>query len=187
MRRVLSPSPQSHIRLVRPVCVSVVEPGYRCPRPVRVKDHHPDVAHVISYYRVLSADLCFKEAPRDLMRKFVDTLTRLPNLRRLELLSVTHRAPVTAGLKRKCANFPNIREMIVSPKYPDFIRCCPNVENLTFRYGLSPRSRVAIDLCGSRLRRVVGVNFSMDFYVRCEFPKTSPNLKQPLNGTVSQI
>jgi len=187
MRCVLSPSPRSHIRPVRSVCVSVIERDHRCPCPVRVKAHRPDVAHVISYYRTLSADLCFKDAPKDLMRKFVDTLTRLPNLKRLELLSVTHRAPVTAGLKRKCANFPNIREMIVSPKYPDFIRCCPNVENLTFRYGLSPRSRVAIDLCGPGLKRIVGVNFSMDFYVRCKFVKASPNLKQPLNGTVSQI
>ena len=186
MHCVLSLSPRSHIRPVRSVCVSVIEPGHCCLRPVRVKDYRPDLAHVTSYYRVLSVDLRFKDAPKDLMKKFIDVLVRLPSLKRLELLSVSHRAPVTAGLKRKCAKFPNIREMIVSPKYPDFIRCCPNLESLTFRYGLSPRSCVAIDLCGARLKRIMGVDFSTDFYVRCKFVKASSNLKQPLNEIVSQ-
>ena len=71
------------------------------------------------------------DAPKDLMNKFVDTLARLPNLRTLELLSVSRRGPVTAGLKRKCANFPSIREMAVNVTYPDFIRSCPNLEGLT--------------------------------------------------------
>ena len=139
------------------------------------------------YFRILSVDLCFKDTPKDLMSKFVNTLARLPNLRILELLSVSHRAPVTAGLKRKCAKFPNIREMIVSPKYPDFIKCCPNLESPTFRYGLSQSSSVAIELCGAGLKRIVGINFSTDIYVRREFMKTSPNPKQPLNGIVLQI
>jgi hypothetical protein len=121
------------------------------------------------------------------MKVFIDALTRLPNLRRLELLSVSHRAPVTVALKRKCANFPNIREMTVSPKYPDFIKCCPNLESLTFRHGLSQRSCVAIDLCGSKLKRIAGVDCRVGPHVRCEFTKVSPTLKQPLNGTVSQM
>ena len=92
------------------------------------------------------------------MRTFVDTLVRLPNLRRLELLSVSHRCPVTAGLKRKCAQFPNIREMVVDRMYPDFIKSCPNLESLTFRDGLGSRSSAAIESYGVELKRVAGVD-----------------------------
>ena len=42
-------------------------------------------------------------------------LTRLPNLRILELLDVTHRSPITRGLKLERAKFPNIREMSACP------------------------------------------------------------------------
>ena len=119
-------------------------------------------------------DLRFKSAPSDLMRKFVDTLVRLPNLRRLELLSVTHRTPVTIELKRKCAKFPNIREMAVENLYPDFIKSCPNLESLTFRTGLGFRSWAAIKSYGSELRRVTGVNFIGFCSVPCEFTNTPP-------------
>ena len=131
-------------------------------------------------------DLRFKDAPRDLMKKFVDTLIRLPNLRTLDLLSVSHRSPVTVALKRKCAKFPNIRELTVSRKYPDFVKSCPNLESLTFRYGLGPRSRMAIDLCGAGLKRFVGLDFFRNYGVQGEFVKTSPNLERLLNRIVSQ-
>lgn len=109
------------------------------------------------------------------MKKFIDTLVRLPNLRTLNLLSISHRSPVTVGLKRKCANFPNIREMIVSPKYPDFIKSCPNIESLTFRYDLNSLSRTAIDLRGAGLKRIAGLDSSAVYNVRCESADPPPN------------
>lgn len=130
-------------------------------------------------------DLHFNDEDKDvnkkLMNRFIDTLALLSNLRRLELLSVTHRSFVTAGLKREHAKFPSIREMVVSPKYPGFVKCSPNLESLTFRHGFRTRSKVAIELCGAKLKRVVGVDFSTDSHVECEFMKASPNLKQLLN------
>lgn len=132
-------------------------------------------------------DLRFKDAPKDLMRKFVDTLIRLPNLRTLELLNVSHRGPVTAGLKRKCAKFSNIREMVVDPTYPDFIRSCPNLESLTFRHDLTWRSRGAIGLYGTRLKRVAGISFSAFYNVECEFVSILSSLRQALSGIVSQM
>ena len=132
----------------------------------------PNITHEVQHYRVLSVDLRFGGAPSDLMKKFVDTLVRLPNLRTLELLSVSHRSPVTTGLRRKCAKFPKIREMIVDDTYPDFIKSCPNLRNLTFRHGFSPRACVAITLHGAGLKRVAGVDFDRYCAVRCELVGT---------------
>ena len=184
MSRV-SPS-RSLVRPVRSVRVSFVKSDHCRPCPVRTTTSYPkNITHANLHHRILSVDLKFKDAPKDLMKKFVDTLVRLPNLRTLELLSISHRSPVTAGLKRKCATFPNIREIIISPKYPDFVTSCPNLESLTFRYGFTPRSPVAIDLCGEGLKRVAGIDFSMDRWVSCELACISPVLKQ-LNGTMLQ-
>jgi hypothetical protein len=132
-------------------------------------------------------DLRFKDAPKDLMKKFVNALVRLPNLRTLELLSVSHRSPVTTGLKRKCAKFPNIREMTVDATYPDFIRSCPNLEGLTFRHGLSYNAFIALESYGAGLKRVAGVDFNTFFAVKREFTNTSSHPKQPLNGIMSQM
>jgi len=132
-------------------------------------------------------DLRFKDAPKDLMNRFVETLARLPNLRALELLSVTRRGPVTAGLKRKCANFPSIREMAVDAVYPDFIRSCPNLEDLTFRSILSDNGYNALKSYGAGLKRITGVNLHSPFSAQCEFMTTSPHLKQPLNVIMSQM
>jgi len=113
------------------------------------------------------------------MSKFVDVLVRLPNLRTLELLSVSHRGPVTRGLKRKCAKFPNIREMVICSTYPDFIRSCPNLESLTFRRG-SPKDRNALRSYGGELKRVGGLNiFNSD--AECEFPEVPSHPSQSLN------
>ena len=121
-------------------------------------------------------DLSFKDAPKDLMTKFVDVLVRLPNLRVLDLLDVTHRSPVTRGLKRKCARFPNIREMTVCSTYPDFIRSCPNLESLTFRRG-SPGDSNALSSYGAELKRLGGVGIYRSWDVECEFPNFPSNLK----------
>ena len=122
-------------------------------------------------------DLSFKDTPKDLMTKFVDVLVRLPNLRVLELLGVTHRSPVTRGLKRKCARFPNIREMTVSSIYPDFVRSCPNLESLTFRYGLVENSSTTLGSYGAELKRVGGVAIYHSLDVECELPNLSPTSK----------
>jgi len=114
-------------------------------------------------------DLSFRDAPDDLMKKFIDTLVRLPNLRTLELLSVSHRSPVTAGLRRKCAKFPSIREMTVCSMYPDFIRSCPNLESLTFRRGFVEHSCAAVSSYGAGLKRVGGVDIVRSLNVECEF------------------
>jgi len=119
------------------------------------------------------------------MIKFVDVLVRLPSLRTLELLDVTHRTPVTRGLKLKCAKFPNIREMTVCSTYPDFIRSCPNLESLTFRRGLVEDSPKALRSYGAELRRVGGVEILRSSDVECEFLKLPSDPKRPLNGPES--
>ena len=91
------------------------------------------------------------------MKKFIDTLLQLPNLRCLGVLGVTHRTPVTAALKRKCAIFPNVREMVVEHTYPDFIKSCPNLESLRFRRDLDDCASRAIQLYGGGLKRITGV------------------------------
>jgi len=123
---------------------------------------------IAAHVQALSVDLYFEGAPSDLMKKFVETLLRLPNLRTLELMSVSRRGPVTARLKRKNAKFPNIREVVVDYMYPDFIRSCPNIESLTFRSGsgLGSRSSAAIRSYGAGLKRVAGVDFGLPDAVR---------------------
>jgi len=114
------------------------------------------------------------------MTKFVDVLVRLPNLRTLELLEVTHRSPVTRGLKRKCARFPNIREMVIGPLYPDFIRSCPNLESLTFRRS-SPEDHNTLHSYGAELKRVGGLNVFNSEAER-EFPDLPSHPSQSLNA-----
>jgi len=113
------------------------------------------------------------------MTKFVDVLARLPNLRTLELLDVSHRSPVTRGLKRKCAKFPNIREIIICSTYPDFIRSCPNLESLAFRHA-TPDDYNALSSYGAELKRVGGVDIS-SLDVGCESQNIPSNLTQSLN------
>ena len=103
------------------------------------------------------------------MKKFIDTLVRLPNLRRLELMYVSHRSPVTAQLKRKCAIFPNIRELIVDDIYPDFIKSCPNLESLAFRHRLGECALQSIRLYGAGLKRVTGVFLFTDHHLEGKF------------------
>ena len=103
-------------------------------------------------------ELVFKSAPKDLMTKFVDTLLRLPNLRRLELLRVTHRSHFAPALKHKRTIFPNIREVLVD-HVSEFIQSCPNLESLTVRSGLCVSTCRSIELYGTGLKRVTGVDF----------------------------
>ena len=123
-------------------------------------------------------DLRLKDAPDDLMDKFIDTLIRSLNLGTLELLNVSDGSPVTMALERKCAKFPNIREMTVDATYLNFIRSCPNIENLTLRYGLSYSGYTALKSHGTGLKRVAGVDADFDtFFVKlCELMNTSSHL-----------
>ena len=119
----------------------------------------PKVTHRTRYSPwFFSVELRFGFAPKDLMKKFVDTLSRLPNLRRLDLLCVRRRACVTLALERKGAIFPNIREMIIDDRYPDFIKSCPNLESLTVGRFFTDSVSQVIELYGAGLKRVTGVN-----------------------------
>ena len=131
-------------------------------------------------------DLRFNDAPEELMNRFIDTLVRLQNPRTLELLDFSHSSPLTMGLKRECAKFPNIREMTIDARYPDFIRYCPNLESLTFRYSLGYTTCEALVSYGAGLKRVAGVDLDTFFVVQYEFMNTSSHLKQLLDGIMSQ-
>ena len=101
------------------------------------------------------------------MDKFIDTLVRLPNLGTLELLNVSDGSPVTTVLERKCAKFPNIHEMTVDATCLNYIRSCPNIEDLTLRYGLSYTGYTALKSYGAGLKRVAGVDADFDtFFVK---------------------
>jgi len=111
--------------------------------------------------RTLSVDLQFRDAPKDLMTKFVECLVRLPNLRTLEVFGASHVGPITKGLKRKCVRFPSVRELWISDKMVKFVGSCPNVESLITQDGLSWDS---IGMLSSyrkelgHLKRVIGMN-----------------------------
>jgi len=111
------------------------------------------------------------------MKKFVDILVQLPNLRTLELLSSTHRRPITKALKRKCAKFPSIRELTVCTICPDFMKTCPNLESLTFRHGYGKATMDPMSLYGPglRLKRVRGVMAYDSRSVECESQKVPPD------------
>lgn len=116
--------------------------------------------------RALSVDLNFMDSPKDLMTKFIDCLVRLPNLRTLEIFSTTHLGPITRGLKRKCAQFPSIRELGISNSTVKFVGSCPNVESIIVTDGLSWDGAPILSSYGKglgKLRRVVGIN---ECYVR---------------------
>ena len=99
-------------------------------------------------------------------------MVRSPKLRALGLLGVTHRSPVTKGLKRKFVKFPTIHEMIATPMYPDFIRSCPNLESLTLKSGFGKNSSDALSSHGAGLKRIRGVDTFFDLGLECEFLKT---------------
>ena len=115
-------------------------------------------AHEVSLCRGLSIDI--KNAPKDSITKFVGCLVRLPNLRTLEILCISHTKLVTSGLERNHARFPSIRELLVHEMLAEFIKRCPNVESVTVT---GEHSRDVQILCSrwkelKRLRRVVGVH-----------------------------
>ena len=102
-------------------------------------------------------DLSFKDPTTGLMTKFLNVLARLPNLRTLELLDVTHRNPITRALKLKYAKFPSIKELTVCDNCNDFVETCPNLESLTFRHGFEYNPEPLV-LRGAGLKRVEGVS-----------------------------
>jgi len=92
------------------------------------------------------------------MTKFVDCLVRLPNLKTLEILRVSSRAPVSKALKRKHAIFPSIRVLRITHASHHFIRNCPNLEDLTFTTGLDTHAFTTLRSHGNGLKRIMGVN-----------------------------
>ena len=108
--------------------------------------------------RSFSVKLSFEWAPKDLMVKFIDCLIRLPNLKTLEILSVSSRAPISKALKWKHAIFPTIRELRITHDCHHFIRNCPNLENLTLTDGFDIYSPDTVRSHGVGLKRIAGVN-----------------------------
>lgn len=133
-----------------------------CLCPVRAFFYPQTKTQEVLLCRVLSVDLKFRAAPKDLMTKFVDCLVRLPNLRTLEVFTASHIGPITRGLKRKCAQFTSVRELWISDKTVKFIGSCPNVESIIAPYGLSwDSNQVLCSYTGQglgKLKRLVGVN-----------------------------
>ena len=135
-------------------------------------------------------DLSFDNAPKDLMRKFIDVLVRLPDLRTLELLSSTRTKPIMNALKRKCANFPSIREITVGGSVcPDFMKACPNLESVTFRDDFGKIDTDALSLYGAGLKRVKGVltYHGHSWSVECESLRVLPDPRQLLNALELQL
>ena len=93
------------------------------------------------------------------MTKFVDCLVRLPNLRTLGIIRASHVDPMRRGLKRRSAQFPNIRELEIDGELLKFVRSCPNVESITMigssLCDVETLSSHAKEL--SKLRRIAGV------------------------------
>ena len=122
---------------------------------------HRSGTHEVSPCRALSVDLCFQDAPKDLMTKFVDCLVQLPNLRTLEMFSASHIRPVTRGLKRKCAWFPSVRELTIGNSLVKFIKNCPNVESVTLSGAFDSGGAQILGSYGKelkKLKRVAGVH-----------------------------
>ena len=145
---------QSVYLLLNPTVGAYVQCVYSCIHRLSFNTHE------VPLRRALSADLRFTRAPKDLMTKFVNCLVQLPNLRTLEILSSTHIGPITRALKRKCARFPNIRELGISNNSAKFVGSCPNVEAVTATGGLSLVGAKILSSYGKgleRLKRVVGV------------------------------
>jgi hypothetical protein len=97
------------------------------------------------------------------MKKFVDCLVGLPNLKTLEILAANCRAPISKALKRKYAIFPSIRELRITQACHHFIKNCPNLEDLTFVTGLDIHASATVHSHGKKLERIAGV----DVYSSC--------------------
>ena len=91
-----------------------------------------------------------------MIKDFVDCLTRLPNLRTLEIFSPHNNSLVTEEFERVCAQFPSIRNLGVS-RVSVPVRSCPNVESIAVTGGYFTDVGM---LCsyGKQLRRVAGTS-----------------------------
>jgi len=122
------------------------------------------------------------------MVKFIDCLVRLPNLKTLEILNVSSRAPILKALKWQHAIFPTIRELRITHQCHYFIRNCPNLENLTLTDGFDIHSSGTVRSHGMGLKRIGGVNVFTRHYgqgVRGESEEIVQS-EQPLRGGPSQ-
>jgi len=159
-----SQSPDTHAggrkRLVRSVRIFDSQSDHLCICPVRVLLNPQTKTQGVPLCRILSADLQFKNAPKDLMAKFVDCLVQLPNLRALEVFSTSRIRPITAGLKQKRARLPSVRQLGVSVATAEFVGSCPDVESVVVLDGLSWYNiEILSSFSGElgRLKRFIGV------------------------------
>ena len=173
-------------KFVRSMRLPVHEPCNRCFCPVcAIFLPHFTIAHEHQPYRTFSVELPFSIAPEDLMTKFIDCLVRLPNLKTLEILSVSSRAPISKALRRKYAIFPSIRILRITHACHHFIRNCPNLEDLTFTTGLDTHAPTTIRSHGKGLRRIAGVDVYCPLNLSGELEKIVWSGKS-LRGVVSQ-
>lgn len=113
----------------------------------------------MSLSRALSVDLRLIHATKDFMTVFIDCLVLLPNLTTLDVFIVDDISHAISGLERKCARFPNIRELWAHGVSVVFVRSCPNVESVTTT-GIYPQGVEVLCTHGKklkRLKRVAGV------------------------------
>lgn len=82
-------------------------------------------------FRTLSAEPHFDDDQEDSIRKFMDCLARLPNLKVLEIFPSGGDYYIGKELKRKSTHFTSIRELRVDSSIMKFIQNCPNVESIT--------------------------------------------------------
>lgn len=120
------------------------------------------------------------------MTEFVNCLVRLPNLKTLEILSASPRAPISKALRRKHAIFPSIRELRISQACHHFIRNCPNLENLIFTSVLDTHAPTTVQSHGKGLRRIAGVDVYSPWSLHGELVKKAILSGFSLKGGVSQ-
>lgn len=94
------------------------------------------------------------------MKKFIDCLIQLPNLRTLEVFSASHITPITKGLKRKSARFSSVRELVITNRTAKFVGSCPGVETVMAPDQLSLNGAEILNSYSTvlkKLKRVIGI------------------------------
>ena len=114
---------------------------------------------VIVFYRTISVDLHFGDAPGGLGAGFINCLAQLPNLRTLGVFC-TGAIPDVRPLGRNLTQFPGVRELVIVNETAKFVGRCPNVETIISPQPLSSIGATILNSVGrklKKLKRVVGV------------------------------
>ena len=93
------------------------------------------------------------------MIEFAECLAQLPNLKTLEILSVDSQTrPISKAFRHKRVTLPSIRELRIVPACHDFIKNCPNLEELIFTRPTDTDALSAILSRGEGLKRLAGMS-----------------------------